>query len=139
MKPKNRTLSSSLLAALLAAAGLLAIAAPALDAREWTGQIQANARDNDDHDDGDRDKDKDKDRGRPDFPGVARDNKGVVSVSHPLAAEAGAQMLEKGGNAIDAAAAISFALNVVEPNFSGIGGGGFMMVHWRQDRRDFHC
>jgi gamma-glutamyltranspeptidase / glutathione hydrolase len=54
---------------------------------------------------------------------------GVVSVSHPLAAEAGAAMLEAGGNAIDAAAAVQFALNVVEPHFSGIGGGGFMMVH----------
>ena len=54
---------------------------------------------------------------------------GVVSVSHPLAAEAGARVLERGGNAIDAAAAVQFVLNVVEPQFSGIGGGGFMMVH----------
>jgi gamma-glutamyltranspeptidase/glutathione hydrolase len=54
---------------------------------------------------------------------------GVVSVSHPLAAKAGADVLARGGNAIDAAAAIQFMLNVVEPQFSGIGGGGFMMVH----------
>src|SRR5712664_1092717 len=54
---------------------------------------------------------------------------GVVAVSHPLAAETGARMLRSRGNAIDAAAAIQFALNVVEPEFSGIGGGGFMMVH----------
>ena len=47
---------------------------------------------------------------------------GVVSVSHPLAAQAGADVLARGGNAIDAAAAIQFMLNVVEPQFSGIGG-----------------
>ncbi|KON82395.2 gamma-glutamyltransferase [Azoarcus sp. PA01] len=64
-------------------------------------------------------------------------SRGVVSVSHPLAAAAGAQILEAGGNAIDAAAAIQFALNVVEPQFSGIGGGGFMMVHLAAENRTF--
>ena len=72
----------------------------------------------------------------PAWDGVAYKG-GVVSVSHPLAAQAGADVLARGGNAIDAAAAIQFMLNVVEPQFSGIGGGGFMMVHLARHQRTF--
>ncbi|MBN8508257.1 MAG: gamma-glutamyltransferase [Burkholderiales bacterium] len=66
--------------------------------------------------------------GRPAFAGPAS-RQGVVSTANPYAAEAGAQILEAGGNAVDAAVAVAYALNVVEPQSAGIGGGGFMLVH----------
>ncbi|WP_434419439.1 gamma-glutamyltransferase [Nannocystis pusilla] len=54
---------------------------------------------------------------------------GMVVASSNEAARVGAQILAEGGNAIDAAVAIQFALGVAEPGFSGIGGGGFMMIY----------
>jgi gamma-glutamyltranspeptidase/glutathione hydrolase len=62
---------------------------------------------------------------------------GVVSVANPYGAEAGAQILEQGGNAIDAAVAIAYALNVVEPQSAGVGGGGFMMIHLAKTGQTF--
>ena len=53
--------------------------------------------------------------------------KGVVSAADPRAAEAGAEMLRQGGSATDAAIATMLALTVVEPQSSGIGGGGFVL------------
>ena len=53
----------------------------------------------------------------------------VIAASHPLAAQAGATLLQQGGNAVDAAAAIQYALNVVEPQSSGIGGGAFLLIY----------
>ena len=55
-------------------------------------------------------------------------DKGMVSAADPRAAEAGAEMLRAGGSAIDAAMAVLAALTVVEPQSSGIGGGGFLLM-----------
>lgn len=52
-----------------------------------------------------------------------------VAAAHPEAVNVGMQILEQGGNAVDAAIAVSYALGVVEPFGSGIGGGGTMLVH----------
>ncbi|CUX70169.1 MULTISPECIES: gamma-glutamyltransferase family protein [Agrobacterium] len=56
-----------------------------------------------------------------------RSRKGLVSCQNRLAAEAGATVLARGGNAVDAAVVTALTLSVVEPWLSGIGGGGFML------------
>ena len=70
---------------------------------------------------------------------VVMGRNGMVCAGHPLAAQAGMAILQKGGNAVDAAIATAAALNVVEPNMSGIGGDGYIMVYTKAQNKIDIC
>ena len=58
----------------------------------------------------------------------------AIASAHPLATQAGYDILNQGGNAFDAAVAVSSVLSVVEPYSSGIGGGAFFLLHRESDQ-----
>ena len=61
---------------------------------------------------------------------------GMVVTAHQLATKVGVDVLKRGGNAVDAAVAVGFAMAVTYPRAGNIGGGGFMLIHLARKNQD---
>jgi len=70
-------------------------------------------------------------------PAPAKGEHGMVVTAQHLASEVGVEVLKKGGNAVDAAVAVGYALAVVYPNAGNIGGGGFMTIRFKDGKSTF--
>ena len=68
-------------------------------------------------------------------PFIATARHGMVAAANREASEAGAEMLQRGGNAVDAAVATSFAISVIRPQSTGIGGGGFLLLYLAKEQK----
>src|SRR5580693_1108046 len=68
---------------------------------------------------------------------AVRGSHAMVATDEALGSQAGVHILKQGGNAVDAAVAVAFALAVVEPAAGNIGGGGFMLVRLADGKTDF--
>ncbi|MDH7570439.1 MAG: gamma-glutamyltransferase, partial [Armatimonadota bacterium] len=66
---------------------------------------------------------------------MAMSSRGVVASGHYLATEIGIDVLRRGGNAIDAAAAVGFALNLLQPHQCGLGGEVPVLLYQAKERR----